>query len=138
MPPRTSPRDIAAHRPSFVLFSPGPGNPEDNPAAMEIARTLLGKAALLGICLGHQIIARAAGARITKLRYGHHGANHPVKSLRDGKVFASSQNHVYVVDDIGLPADVAVTYRNATDGAIEGLEIREDGSLLAYTVRFHP
>lgn len=61
-----------------------------------------------------------------------------MKSLRDGKVFASSQNHVYVVDDADLPADVEVTYRNATDGMVEGLETREGGSLLAYTVQFHP
>jgi carbamoyl-phosphate synthase small subunit len=138
VPPSTPAGQVMSFRPDSVIMSNGPGDPGDNVLAIETARGLLGKVPLFGICLGHQVIAIAAGARITKLKYGHHGGNHPVKDQKTARVFVSSQNHNYTVDDAGLPANVCVTYRNVNDGTVEGLEVRDDRDVLASSIQFHP
>ncbi|MGE5579582.1 MAG: glutamine-hydrolyzing carbamoyl-phosphate synthase small subunit [Bacillota bacterium] len=140
VPPKTSAEQILGLRPSCVLLSNGPGDPLDNPEAIEAADSLLGKVPVYGICLGHQIIAKAAGARTTKLKYGHHGGNHPVKDLHTGRAFVTSQNHNYAVENEGLPQGMTVTHRNLNDGSIEGLELRDpaSGRFLAASVQFHP
>ena len=140
VPPDMSARDILAWNPACVMLSNGPGDPEDNPRAIEAAGALLGEVPVFGICLGHQIIAKAAGARIIKLKYGHHGANHPVKDLATGRALITSQNHNYAVDDAFLPAGASVTHRNLNDGTVEGMEIRPQagGNILAASLQFHP
>ncbi len=138
VPPETPAAGIMSLRPTCVLFSNGPGDPEDNVVAIETAAALLGEVPLFGICLGHQIIAKAAGARITKLKYGHHGGNHPVKDLLSGRILVTSQNHSYAVDDGALPKGVSVTHRNLNDGTVEGIEIFDGGTLLAASIQFHP
>jgi carbamoyl-phosphate synthase small subunit len=140
VPPKTPAQRILDWRPSCVLLSNGPGDPRDNPEAIKTTAALFGKVPVYGICLGHQIIARAAGAQITKLKYGHHGANHPVKDLATGRAFVTSQNHNFAVDSIGLPQGLTVTHRNLNDGSIEGLELRDpaSGRFLAASVQFHP
>jgi len=140
VPPETTARDILAWNPACVMLSNGPGDPEDNLRSIETAGALLGEVPLFGICLGHQIIAKAAGARIIKLKYGHHGANHPVKDLGTGRAFVTSQNHNYAVDDGSLPPNASITYRNLNDGTVEGMEIRSQagGKVLAASLQFHP
>jgi carbamoyl-phosphate synthase small subunit len=140
VPPETPASEITSMHPACVLLSNGPGDPEDNAAAIETAAALLepGTVPLFGICLGHQVIAKAAGARIAKLKYGHHGANHPVKDLKDGRILVTSQNHSFTVDDDALPKDVSVTHRNLNDGTVEGIEISHSGRLLAASIQFHP
>jgi carbamoyl-phosphate synthase small subunit len=138
VPPETPAAGILALRPACVLFSNGPGDPEDNVVAIETAAALLGRVPLFGICLGHQVIAKAAGARITKLKYGHHGGNHPVKDLRDGHILVTSQNHNFTVDQGAMPDCVSVTHTNLNDGTIEGVEVFNHSKILAASVQFHP
>ncbi len=140
VPPQITADEVLSWSPDCVLLSNGPGDPEDNHRAIETAGALLGQVPVYGICLGHQIIAKAAGARIRKLKYGHHGANHPVKDLLQGHAFVTSQNHNYAVDDSSLPMGMSITHRNLNDGTVEGLEIRErpGGRVLAASVQFHP
>ncbi|MBR6163756.1 glutamine-hydrolyzing carbamoyl-phosphate synthase small subunit [bacterium] len=118
-----------------VLFSNGPGNPKDVECAILCAKELLGKIKLYGICLGHQILALALGADTYKLKYGHRGGNHPVINLETNKVYISSQNHSYAVDENSLPEGVRVTYKNLNDGTIEGLKCEKYN---IETVQFHP
>ena len=139
VPPTTSAASILAHDPACVLLSNGPGNPCVNTKAVDVVASLLGEVPVFGICLGHQIIGLAAGANITKLRYGHHGGNHPVKNIATGRAFITSQNHNYAVDGSGLPSCIKVTYESLNDGTVEGLEVRgKDGGVLASSLQFHP
>ena len=128
--------DILDGRFDFAVVSNGPGDPADIPAVVgEVAR-LIGQIPVLGICLGHQIIARSLGGSTYKLKFGHHGANQPVVDQRTGRVYITSQNHNYAVsDDIVKRAGVAVTYVNASDGTLEGF-VDEARSLEC--VQFHP
>jgi len=120
----------------FVVLSNGPGDPADIPEVAAQVERLIGEVPLLGICLGHQIVARALGAPTYKLKFGHHGANQPVVDSRTGRVFITSQNHNYAVDDvIAEKGDVKVTYTNANDGTLEGFV--DDGRRLE-CVQFHP
>jgi len=105
-----------------VILSPGPGDPArlDGPVALARAVIEDGRP-LLGICLGHQVVARAAGAETTRLRFGHHGANHPVQDLETGHVFITSQNHGFAVDESDLPSTLKATHRSLFDGTLQGI-----------------
>src|SRR5690242_4426479 len=119
-----------------LVLSNGPGDPAVLDGPVELAREALGRIPLFGICLGHQILGRAAGATTSRLPYGHHGANHPVKDLDTGRVHITSQNHEFQVDAASLPAgDFYVSQRNLNDGSVEGLGHRK---LPAFSVQYHP
>jgi carbamoyl-phosphate synthase small subunit len=143
---QASASDILGWRPDGVLLSNGPGDPAALPDLVQTTRLLLeasaarGKASplpILGICLGHQLVGRAIGATTSRLPFGHHGANHPVRDLRTGRVAITSQNHEFQVDEASLPTDsgFVVSHRNLNDGSVEGLAHR---TLALYTLQFHP
>ncbi len=118
-----------------VLISNGPGNPEDAVQAIETAKELLGKIRIYGICLGHQILSIALGAKTFKLKYGHRGGNHPVINIQTDEIFITSQNHNYAVDEKTLPDNTKVTYINLNDKTIEGISCEQ---YKIKTVQFHP
>src|SRR5947209_2263633 len=119
-----------------LVLSNGPGDPAVLDLPVELARSALGRMPLFGICLGHQILGRAAGATTSRLPYGHHGANHPVKDLETGRVHITSQNHEFQVEAGSLPpGDFFVSQRNLNDGSVEGLGHR---TLPAFSVQYHP
>lgn len=118
-----------------VFLSNGPGNPEDVNYTIETLKSLVGKLPIFGICLGHQILSLVLGAKTYKLKYGHRGGNHPVIDLRTNKVFMTSQNHSYAVDESTLPHNAVITHKNLNDGTIEGLSYP---ALDIESVQFHP
>lgn len=118
-----------------VFLSNGPGDPAACDAAIETVKKLIGKKPIFGICLGHQIIAQALGAKTFKLKFGHHGANHPVMDLSTRKVEITSQNHGFVVDDKSLPKNVEVTHINLNDQTVEGIRHK---TLPVFSVQYHP
>jgi carbamoyl-phosphate synthase large subunit len=130
--------DVLAQRPDGVILSNGPGDPSMLPGAVRLCQDLLQRGVpLLGICLGHQILAQAIGARTSRLKFGHHGGNHPVRDDVTGAVFVTSQNHEFQVDAGTIPTDSGwyVSERNLNDGSVEGLRHR---SLPAFSVQYHP
>ena len=130
--------DVLRHNPHGVVLSNGPGDPSRLPHAVQLCRDLLDRRMpLLGICLGHQILGQAAGASTSRLGFGHHGGNHPVRDAETGAVYVTSQNHEFQVDASSLPADSGwyVSERNLNDGSVEGLRHRE---LPAFSVQYHP
>jgi carbamoyl-phosphate synthase small subunit len=134
--PASVPADeILALRPDGVFLSNGPGDPDAVPYARENVSRLLGHVPVFGICLGHQILSLALGARTYKLKFGHHGGNHPVKDLRTGKVEITAQNHGFAVEAASLCADAEVTHVNLNDDTVEGLAHRR---LPAFSVQYHP
>ncbi len=135
VPARTPAAEVLAREPEGVFLSNGPGDPAALGYAHEAVRKLMGKTPLFGICLGHQILALALGGKTFKLKFGHRGANQPVKDLRSGKVAITSQNHGYAVDPDSLPPEVEVTHVNLNDGTVAGLRHRE---LPAFSVQYHP
>ncbi len=122
-------------RPAGIVFSNGPGNPAKISGAIQTAGELIGSVPMMGICLGHQIIALALGAKAFKLKFGHRGANHPVKDLIRNKVYISTQNHGYAIDENSLPAGLQVIQRNLNDGTVEAL-IEPHKNIIA--VQYHP
>jgi len=128
--------DVAAAGVDGLVLSNGPGDPAVLDRPVELAKEALGRVPLFGICLGHQILGRSAGATTSRLPYGHHGANHPVKDLETGRVHITSQNHEFQVDAASLPAgDFFVSQRNLNDGSVEGLGHR---TMPAFSVQYHP
>jgi carbamoyl-phosphate synthase small subunit len=135
-PASTSADEVLAWNPDGIFLSNGPGDPEPVTYAVNTVKTLLGKKPLFGICLGHQILALALGAKTTKLKFGHHGANHPVRHLPTGAVEITSQNHGFIVDADSLPpSDVDITHINLNDGTLEGFRHK---TLPAFSVQYHP
>lgn len=127
---------ILASKPDGVMLSNGAGNPEENTFCIEQIKKLLGRLPIFGICLGHQLLALAAGGKTEKLKYGHRGGNHPVRELESGRVYITSQNHGYAVVSESIGSAVGkVSYVNLNDGTCEGLVYP---SLDAFSLQFHP
>lgn len=135
LPADTGAADILALHPDGVVISNGPGNPAVAGGMVTTLRALWGRLPLFGICLGHQLLALAAGATTFKLPFGHRGANHPVQDCETGQAFVTTQNHGYAVEEASLPSDLLVSHRNVNDGTVEGLRHRE---LPIRSVQFHP
>ena len=136
MPAQSTIDEVMAHSPDGVFFSNGPGDPEPCEYAITLAREVMDrKVPLFGICLGHQILALASGARTNKMKFGHHGANHPVQNLSDKTVMVTSQNHGFTVSEQDLPDTLEVTHRSLFDGTLQGIA-RKD--VPAYSFQGHP
>lgn len=132
----TTPEEIAFMNPDGVFLSNGPGDPEDVVPVIQTVKALRGDYPIFGICLGHQIISLAYGAKTYKLKFGHRGGNHPVKNLETGKIEITSQNHSYAVDAKSVEGtDLKITHVNLLDGTVEGVECREDH---VFSVQYHP
>jgi carbamoyl-phosphate synthase small subunit len=136
VPARTPAEDVLAMKPDGVFLSNGPGDPEPVAYAVETIRKLLGRVPIFGICLGHQLCGLALGGRTYKLKFGHHGSNHPVKNLGTGRVEITAQNHGFVVDPDSLSAsEVEITHVNLNDYTNEGMQHR---TLPLFSVQYHP
>jgi carbamoyl-phosphate synthase small subunit len=135
VPAATPAEDILALNPDGVFLSNGPGDPDAVPYAKENVRKLIGKKPIFGICLGHQIMGLALGGKTYKLKFGHHGGNHPVMDLSTRKVEITCQNHGFAVDADSLPGAAEVTHLNLNDNTVEGLAHRE---LPLFSVQYHP
>jgi len=136
VPAKTSAEDTLALKPDGVFLSNGPGDPEPATYAIESIRKLLGHVPVFGICLGHQLCGLALGGKTFKLRFGHHGSNHPVKNLMTEQVEITAQNHGFCVDPDSLPSsEVEVTHINLNDHTNEGLRHR---TLPLFSVQYHP
>ena len=136
VPAKTSSDDVLALKPNGVFLSNGPGDPEPATYAIDNIRKLLGRVPLFGICLGHQLCGLALGGRTFKLKFGHHGSNHPVKNLLTEKIEITSQNHGFCVDPDSLPSsDVEITHVNLNDHTNEGMRHR---SVPLFSVQYHP
>ena len=126
---------VMAKKPDGVFLSNGPADPNSLPQVYNMVKKLLGTVPLMGICLGNQLLGLALGAKVSKLKFGHHGCNHPVKNLKTGAVEITSQNHNYAIDEATLPADVEVSHINLNDNTVEGIRHKE---LPAFSVQYHP
>lgn len=135
VPANTPASEILSHKPDGVFLSNGPGDPAAAPYAVRTVKSLLGKVPLFGVCMGHQILALALGARTYKLKFGHRGGNQPVMELETQKVEISSHNHGYAVDLSSIPPTVEVTHINLNDKTVEGIRSKE---YEAFSVQYHP
>lgn len=135
VPATTSAEDALALKPDGIFYSSGPGDPAAATYAVETLKKLLGRVPIFGICLGHQLMALALGARTYKLPFGHHGINHPVRYLPTGHVEVTSQNHGFSVEVESLPPDVEITHINLNDQTLEGFSHR---AMPAFSVQYHP
>lgn len=135
VPAKTNAEEVLALNPDGIFLSNGPADPAAVTYAIENIRKLLGKAPIMGICLGHQLLSLACGAKTMRLKFGHHGCNHPVKNLATGQVEITSQNHNFAVDPATVPECLEVTHVNLNDGSIEGVRHK---TLPAFSVQYHP
>ena len=136
VPATTSAATVLAMKPDGVFLSNGPGDPEPCTYAVAAIKTILeNKTPVFGICLGHQLLALASGAKTEKMKFGHHGANHPVQEIATGRVMISSQNHGFAVNEASLPVNVVATYRSLFDGSLQGIK-RTDCP--AFSFQGHP
>jgi carbamoyl-phosphate synthase small subunit len=136
VPAQTSAAEVLALKPDGVFLSNGPGDPEPCDYAIRAIEEILGTdVPVFGICLGHQLLALASGARTVKMKFGHHGANHPVQDLATGRVLISSQNHGFAVDEASLPENLRATHRSLFDGSLQGVT-RTDCA--AFSFQGHP
>jgi carbamoyl-phosphate synthase small subunit len=123
VPAQTPAAEVLKMKPDGVFLSNGPGDPEPCAYAIEaIGKIVDSGVPVFGICLGHQLLGLASGARTVKMKFGHHGANHPVIEIESGRVMITSQNHGFAVDEAGLPANLRVTHRSLFDGTVQGLQ----------------
>ena len=136
VPAQTPAAEVLAMEPDGIFLSNGPGDPEPCDYAIAAIREFLAaKVPIFGICLGHQLLGLAAGARTLKMKFGHHGANHPVIDLATGRVMISSQNHGFAIDETTLPANVEVTHRSLFDGSNQGIRVTDAP---AFSFQGHP
>ena len=136
VPYNTTAKEIENLKPDGIFLSNGPGNPEDVKEVINLVKELRGKYPIFGICLGHQMISLAYGAKTYKLKFGHRGGNHPVLNLETDKIEITSQNHSYAVDEKSLEkTDLVTTHKNILDNTIEGVECKKDK---VFSVQYHP
>lgn len=135
LPGNTNAKEVLQLKPDGVFLSNGPGDPEVVDYGVSTVRDLIGKVPIFGICLGHQLLAQACGAKTFKLKFGHRGANQPVLDLDTGRVEITSQNHGFAVEEETLPPTLEVTHRNLNDGTIEGIRHK---TATAASVQYHP
>lgn len=132
----TDAKTIARLKPDGVFFSNGPGDPEDVLPVINLIKEIKGKYPIFGICLGHQLISLAYGAKTYKLKFGHRGGNHPVRNVQNGKIEVTAQNHSYAVDAKSVEGtDLTVTHINILDNTVEGVECKKDN---IFSVQYHP
>ncbi|AHY46768.1 CPSaseIIsmall: carbamoyl-phosphate synthase, small subunit [Rubrobacter radiotolerans] len=135
MPGTTTTEEILATEPDGVFLSNGPGDPAALERAVEVIKPVIGEVPVFGICLGHQLLGLALECETYKMPFGHHGANHPVRNLKTGRIEITSQNHGFSIYEDSLPDGVELTHRNLYDGTVEGLE---DAERRASSVQYHP
>ena len=136
VPATSTASEVMSHRPDGVFLSNGPGDPEPCEYAIEaIAELLTTDIPMFGICLGHQLLALASGAKTMKMKFGHHGANHPVQDLRTQRVYITSQNHGFAVNEESLPDGITVTHRSLFDNTIQGIQL---DNKKAFSFQGHP
>ena len=135
LPGTASATEVLSHQPDGVFLSNGPGDPEPLHYAQECIRGVLGKVPVFGICLGHQLLGLACGAKTFKLKFGHRGANQPVLNVLSGKVEITAQNHGFAVDEKSMPGFLEITHRNLNDNTVAGLRHKE---VAAFSVQYHP
>ncbi|OBX09912.1 glutamine-hydrolyzing carbamoyl-phosphate synthase small subunit [Gallibacterium genomosp. 3] len=136
VPAKTPAEQVLAYQPDGIFLSNGPGDPEPCDYAIQNIKTLLAsKKPIFGICLGHQLLGLAVGGKTKKMPFGHHGANHPVQDLDTQKVFITSQNHGFEVDEHSLPNNVKITHRSLFDHSVQGIELTDQ---VAFSFQGHP
>ncbi|MBZ9687273.1 carbamoyl phosphate synthase small subunit [Clostridium estertheticum] len=132
-PANSKAKEILKVNPDLIFLSNGPGDPEDLEGVIKVVKEIIGKKPIIGICLGHQLLALALGGKTAKLKFGHRGCNHPVKDIQENKVYITSQNHGYYVSK--LPENMEVTHVSVNDGTIEGMKHK---TMPIFSVQFHP